>query len=145
MFKKYGLTALLATLAWAITNYYYQINPMPNQEWAGFLYGVMMPPAIYACWWNLDGIWKNIFHFEIPPPFEKLRIPFAAVILGVNSAIYDIHYADTETMLINDENVRNLWLGLEIALTIALIIGLYHCDAWQRPNNCSNLGKGNGK
>jgi len=88
------------------------------------------PITSLAFWWNVI----NFKNLSLPPVLESIRIPLAAIALGINSAYYNISFVDQEAQkLAQTTMAKNLWLGFETVLTIALIIGLQRWNAIRTP------------
>ncbi len=67
----------------------------------------------------------NVADWDLPKGSEWGRIPFAAYVLGANSSLYHSSFIDEGMQKIRDGwVVKGMWLGFEIVLVIALIVGI---------------------
>lgn len=133
MFKMYALTVFFAVAVWAAITAYFAKGPIADHATAIFFYGGMVPLTMYSFWWNIVRFKK----VTMPPFLEAIRIPLAAIALGINSAYYGIKFVNPDTQkMIHSQAITNLWLGFEIVLTISLIVGIYR---WAGRRNSAEL------
>lgn len=122
----YVLTVAFAVAVWAAISAYFAKGPIADHATAIFFYGGMVPLTMYSFWWNIVRFKK----ITMPPFLEAIRIPLAAIALGVNSAYYGIKFVNPDTQkMIHTSAVTGLWLSFEIILTISLIVGIYRWEA----------------
>lgn len=122
MGRMYFITLLFSLFAFVMArSYIYGPQAPLDNEGAGYLYGAMFPAVILSVWWNV----ANFKGTSMPLIIARIRIPLAAITLGVNSAYYDIIFSNPEFPgILQTSIIKVNWLVFEALLSVALVIGI---------------------
>lgn len=120
MFRMYRLTVFLSVVSWYPLAKTFERGPVAYAEWAIWLYSAIILLAAFSFFWNIlsAGVVKPGF-------IDAIRVPIAAIALGLNSAYYHANFAEVRLQdLVSKPSVQYLWIGIEILLTLSIMLGI---------------------
>ncbi len=130
MLRMYIITVSFAVAVWAVTHFYFSRGPITDDStrFVAFMCGGIIPLTVFGFFWNVVKF-KGV---KMPQVLEFIRIPWAAIALGINSALYKISFENAEVQReIRSPSIIVAWLLVEVVLVVSLIIGILRTETQQ--------------